>query len=296
MNCICRSLKKVNALKLETFRKKRVTVHQKKMGSYLKYVLNDHFVLVLIFLLGAGGYFYSEFLKNNPDLSFMYVFLSAGILSVGLLVGKIATLLQPADVIFLTPLEEEMHAYIRKMTNRSMVLPFLFLAFLVFAIMPLLVAVLGRSFRDAGFIILTAWLLKGTELKLQEHAFTSYKAVTLTIFRIILLAISFLVFLLGFTYGPFVGVVVAAGIFAGVTLYFNRQIQHARWNWHRLIEEEEERLFAHYRLINLFTDVPVIQSNVKRNRFLDSVFDQLPLLNKTTYGYLYSRVFARQSS
>lgn len=44
--------------------KRRVTEHQKKMMKYLKYVLNDHFVIVCLFLLGALGYAYSEMLKS----------------------------------------------------------------------------------------------------------------------------------------------------------------------------------------------------------------------------------------
>lgn len=43
--------------------KKRVRLHQKKMMRYMKYVFNDHFVLVCLFLIGALGYAYSNFLK-----------------------------------------------------------------------------------------------------------------------------------------------------------------------------------------------------------------------------------------
>lgn len=51
--------------------KKRSAQHQKKMMHYLKYVLNDHFVIVCLFLFGALGYAYSELLKSLTD-SFNY--------------------------------------------------------------------------------------------------------------------------------------------------------------------------------------------------------------------------------
>ena len=40
--------------------KKRQAKHQKQMFKYLRYVLNDHFVLALLFLLGGLGLSYSD--------------------------------------------------------------------------------------------------------------------------------------------------------------------------------------------------------------------------------------------
>ena len=34
-----------------------------KMSKYLRYILNDHFVLVCMFLLGGLGLYYSQLLK-----------------------------------------------------------------------------------------------------------------------------------------------------------------------------------------------------------------------------------------
>ena len=49
---------------MSSFFQKRLARHQKKMMKYMRYVLNDHFVLVCLFLIGGVGLYYSNWLKN----------------------------------------------------------------------------------------------------------------------------------------------------------------------------------------------------------------------------------------
>jgi len=51
--------------------KKRLKLHEKKMARYLKYVLNDHFVIVCFFIFGALSLGYSNLLKTL-DSSFIW--------------------------------------------------------------------------------------------------------------------------------------------------------------------------------------------------------------------------------
>ena len=48
------------------FFSQRLSRHFKKMSKYLRYILNDHFVLVCMFLLGGLGLYYSQLLKELP--------------------------------------------------------------------------------------------------------------------------------------------------------------------------------------------------------------------------------------
>lgn len=43
--------------------KMRQKTHQKQMFKYLRYVLNDHFILALLFILGGLALSYSNYLK-----------------------------------------------------------------------------------------------------------------------------------------------------------------------------------------------------------------------------------------
>ncbi|HRM19245.1 MAG TPA: ABC transporter permease, partial [Trichococcus flocculiformis] len=51
-------------MNLDSIWKRRQQLHLKKFSRYSKYIFNDHFVLVLLFLLGALAYQYSEFVKT----------------------------------------------------------------------------------------------------------------------------------------------------------------------------------------------------------------------------------------
>ena len=46
---------------MKAFYRERQRRHQKQLNKYLKYVFNDHIGLVLIFILGGGMFYYSQF-------------------------------------------------------------------------------------------------------------------------------------------------------------------------------------------------------------------------------------------
>ena len=47
--------------------------HQKKMMKYMRYVLNDHFVLVCLFLVGGLAFYYSLELANRRNYLVVYL-------------------------------------------------------------------------------------------------------------------------------------------------------------------------------------------------------------------------------
>ncbi|KFN89985.1 permease component of an ABC superfamily transporter [Tetragenococcus muriaticus PMC-11-5] len=49
---------------MKAFFQDRLKKHQKHMMRYMQYVLNDHFVLIMFFLLGGIGFYYSNWLKT----------------------------------------------------------------------------------------------------------------------------------------------------------------------------------------------------------------------------------------
>ena len=77
-----------------------------KMSKYLRYILNDHFVLVCMFLLGGLGLYYSQLLKELPrDFVWGRPLILLGWLLL-IQVGKLATLTEEPDKVFLLPKEK----------------------------------------------------------------------------------------------------------------------------------------------------------------------------------------------
>lgn len=86
--------------------KERVRTFVDEIQRYLKYMLNDHFVFVMIFGGGAGIYYYSEWVKTL-DENFPVAILMAAIVALTVAISPVITLLKEADIVYLLPLEKD---------------------------------------------------------------------------------------------------------------------------------------------------------------------------------------------
>ena len=103
--------------------KKRLNLYLKRMIKYYRYVFNDHFVIALLFLLGGISYTYSNFIKSlNVDLSYPWAKpVVIIVLLVMLQFGKVGTLIDEPDKVFLLPQEKGMREYLMKAQKRAWV-------------------------------------------------------------------------------------------------------------------------------------------------------------------------------
>lgn len=100
---------------------KRKQAFRKECVGYLRYVLNDHFVLFLLVLIGFLAYQYSQLLQDFPE-NHWPILLFLGIVSALLLAwGGIATYIEVPDKLFLLVSEEEVKLYLKGQTTRSLV-------------------------------------------------------------------------------------------------------------------------------------------------------------------------------
>ncbi|KGR72861.1 ABC transporter permease [Streptococcus phocae subsp. salmonis] len=100
---------------------KRRQDFQKKHAKYLPYVFNDHFVLVLMFLLGFVLFQYSQLLKHFPENPLPIQLGLVIVIFLLLRVGSVAIYLEKADSHFLLTKEEEVIAHIKKAGRSSFV-------------------------------------------------------------------------------------------------------------------------------------------------------------------------------
>lgn len=96
----------------EIFLKRRQAFHNRCL-KYLRYVLNDHFVIVLLFLAGFLLFQYSQLLKNFPTQPLGLVLVLSFLILGGLPLGSIATFLEPADQVFVLSKENEIVEWLR---------------------------------------------------------------------------------------------------------------------------------------------------------------------------------------
>lgn len=105
----------------EVLLKRRRLFHQRCL-KYLKYVLNDHFVLVLLFLAGFLLYQYSQLLEHFPSNPWGLLAVIGTILLGSSPIGFIATYLETPDQVFLLSKESDLVVWIRKAAKRSFLL------------------------------------------------------------------------------------------------------------------------------------------------------------------------------
>ena len=100
---------------------RRKQAFRKECVGYLRYVLNDHFVLFLLVLIGFLAYQYSQLLQHFPE-NHWPILLFLGIVSALLLAwGGITTYIEVPDKLFLLVAEEEVKSYLKGQTVRSLV-------------------------------------------------------------------------------------------------------------------------------------------------------------------------------
>ncbi|ORO44151.1 ABC transporter permease [Streptococcus oralis] len=100
---------------------KRKQAFRKECVGYLRYVLNDHFVLFLLVLIGFLSYQYSQLLQELTE-NHWPILLFLGIVSTLLLAwGGIATYMEAPDKLFLLVSEEEVKSHLKGQTTRSLV-------------------------------------------------------------------------------------------------------------------------------------------------------------------------------
>ncbi|MGT2749493.1 ABC transporter permease [Streptococcus orisasini] len=155
---------------MKTVFSKRRLAFLKQSSKYLRYVFNDHFILVLIFLWGFLMVQYSQLLKHFPT-SHLPIIIILSLTVVALLFwGNSATYLEAADQHFLLPKESDVIFLIRQAQKRAFlfwgVLQIVFLLILA----PLFLR-LGMSPVSFALFLLTFLALKWLIIVRKNRAF-----------------------------------------------------------------------------------------------------------------------------
>lgn len=273
---------------------KRRKTQQKKLSKYAKYIMNDHFVIAFMFLLGALALQYSNFIKTlTPD--FIWGKIAASLLLATLIYfGKIGTMATAADQVFLVTQEEEWQILIRKAKKRSMILPSLLLIFGIAFFMP--VAYIGQTLAMGNlvFLFFTGILLKWVHLSLEEVALRFNSGEKVKRGSLLLWLMGAISYLVAFFVNPLVGFLAASVVY----LLFEWQLSPLRkhlLDWERMVATESLRMAKINRFINVFIDAPTGKEHAKRRRYLDGVVRRLSR-SQNPYQYLIARAFLRGNS
>lgn len=267
--------------------KKRLNLYLKRMIKYYRYVFNDHFVIALLFLLGGINYTYSNFIKSlNVDLSYPW---AKPVVIIALLVmlqfGKVGTLIDEPDKVFLLPQEKGMREYLMKAQKRAWVSNSVIQIVVWIVLLPFIYYGVHLNLVESIILLLSQVALKVAQVNLFFiRAFEAkYQAGKYS------LILNYVVPLIVYTLGLYASIYFALGITVGLILYLKSLPKNKIIQWNYLIDVEKLRLMRKYSFFNLFTDVPQVKKKAKRRKYLDWLIPKF----KNVYGYLFIRAIIR---
>ena len=267
--------------------KKRLNLYLKRMIKYYRYVFNDHFVIALLFLLGGISYTYSNFIKSlNVDLSYPWAKpVVIIVLLVMLQFGKVGTLIDEPDKVFLLPQEKGMREYLMKAQKRAWVSNSVIQIVVWIVLLPFIYYGVHLNLVESIILLLSQVALKVAQVNLFFiRAFEAkYQASKYN------LIFNYVVPLIVYMLGLYVSIYFALGITVGLILYLKSLPKNKIIQWNYLIDVEKLRLMRKYSFFNLFTDVPQIKKKAKRRKYLDWLIPKF----KNVYGYLFIRAIIR---
>ena len=275
----------------------RVRKYQKKSMKYMRYVLNDHFLIVLFFLFGFIMVQYSSWIQSIRVLELPLLGLLGALLASVPFFGGVATLLEPADGIFLSVVGQDFKAYLQKAIRRSWMLPILVMLASTGIIFPIVAQAFGTNLSMFVKLFLLQAFFKDLLFRCTKYAYRGVLHFTwmekLGIYMIAV--VNFFGMFLWISEGwSIVLLVIPVLLSIFVEQYYGKAA--FVYQFDKMIEMELERQQRIYRLFALFVDVPMLHKpHAHRRTYLDGVLKMLVGNQPSGHRYLVSRTVIRTS-
>lgn len=275
----------------------RVRKYQKKSMKYMRYVLNDHFLIVLFFLFGFIMVQYSSWIQSILVLELPLLGLLGALLASVPFFGGVATLLEPADGIFLSVVGQDFKAYLQKAIRRSWMLPILVMLASTGIIFPIVAQAFGTNLSMFVKLFLLQVFFKDLLFRCTKYAYRGVLHFTwmekLGIYMIAV--VNFFGMFLWISEGwSMVLLVIPVLLSIFVEQYYGKAA--FVYQFDKMIEMELERQQRIYRLFALFVDVPMLHKpHAHRRTYLDGVLKMLVGNQPSGHRYLVSRTVIRTS-
>ena len=270
---------------------RRLLQHWRNQSKYLRLVFNEYFILALIFIIGAVGFWYSQALQHLTQPVWWCRPVAIILMSISVLAFKLATLIQPADATFLLPQEKNLQLYLCLARNYSLVLPIIGISLVGFFLSPFLAQ--GANLQlpvIVGWVIIALgsglWSVNNQLTLMYQFTTSGHWLNVLLVWFVLSLGLYVPIY---WVYVLLLAALVASG-------YYQRQILRQRpLNWQRLVDEETHRSYQLKRFYNLFTDVPGLTGKVRQRSIFNWLLQKIKPVHNNTYLYLFARGLLRNS-
>lgn len=272
---------------------KRFESYIAEMQKYMRFIFTGHIAIVFVFVIGALGYEYSEWLNVAPK-DFPVDWVVGIIVGIAVSISTPATLLKAPDQVYLLPLETEMRHYFKKALNWTFGSQVFVPLVLYIIAIPLINTVTELDPFQVWFGFALTIVMKYIHVQAEFHYRLANRGRFIWIDRFARMLMSILILqsILG-------DELWMGSLMLLFLVMYNSLLSKKAYvqpiPYEHLIELEENRMMRFYRFANYFTDVPHLRGTVKRRRYLQFVYSFIKYKQSNTQLYLVTRTFIRVS-
>jgi len=262
-----------------------------EVQKYMQFIFTGHIAIVLVFLIGAGGYQYSEWLKvvqtDFPAETIIAVFI--GVL---LAFSRPTTLLREPDQVYLLPLESKMSLYFSKALAWTFWSQVWIVAIVYIVSIPLLKAVTDLTTIDIWSILLLVIVLKYISVRGEFSYRYSERGQMVWVDRLIRAIIFASAVYMGLQ-AQLLLTIVATVISVIYIIVFRKKSVGEPVPYEHFVKLEQNRMMSFYRFANYFTDVPHLHGSIRRRGWMDWLYKFVPYGKNNAQKFLVFRTFVR---
>ncbi|UUX33707.1 ABC transporter permease [Fundicoccus culcitae] len=282
--------------------KKRFNQLMKEVGKYSRLIFNDHFSIILLFILGFGAFYYREQLlrleaMDPSSIRLPLILIILGIQAATFYIGRPIWFTQDPDKSYLFARGKEWRSYWLKGTGLSLVLPVILNGVVAVIVTPLLtLATAWQIDQLIPFILIVITLKICSQFDLYLNAFRQSNQLHniwmhLGVF-ILTMAVSYLLPQPWHLWVPIAVLIILAGY-----LYMEyKKSQQQAIQFNEVLEAEALRESRFYKWISIFADVPKLKPSFKRRAYLDGLIETLSRKLGDRYSFLYIRSLFRNNA
>ncbi|EON74193.1 ABC transporter permease [Lysinibacillus sphaericus] len=262
-----------------------------EVQKYMQFIFTGHIAIVLVFLIGAGGYQYSEWLKIIAT-DFPAEPLIALIIGVLLAFSRPTTLLREPDQVYLLPLESKMSQYFTKALAWTFWSQVWIVAIVYIVTIPLLKAVTELTTFEIWTVFFLIIVLKYFSVQGEFRYRYSERGQFIWVDRLVRAVIFGVTVYMGLQTKPILAFI-AAVIGCAYIVVFRKKSAGVPVPYEHFVKLEQNRMMSFYRFANYFTDVPHLRGSIRRRGWLDWLYKFVPYAKGNTQKYLVFRTFIR---
>lgn len=262
-----------------------------EVQKYMQFIFTGHIAIVLVFLIGAGGYQYSEWLKV-VQTDFPAEIVIAVMIGILLAFSRPTTLLREPDQVYLLPLESKMSQYFSKALAWTFWSQVWIVAIVYIVCIPLLKAITALTTTEIWTIFLLIIVLKYISVQGEFSYRYSERGQMVWVDRLIRAVIFGAVLYMGL-HAQLILAVIATVISVVYIIIFRKKSVGEPVPYEHFVKIEQNRMMSFYRFANYFTDVPHLHGSIRRRRWMDWLYRFVPYGKENAQKYLVFRTFVR---